>query len=245
MIKNVDPRVKLIIIFCISTLGLIFENIFMLLFVFFIGLIVSFILKANFFSVIKKIRKILYLFIGIIIIQSLFIKTGKVIIGYGNIRLLTDQGLQRGFGYFMRVLIVMLSGTIISTCNMRNLTQGLVQMKLPYELAFMTSIGIKFLPLLIDEIKDTVTAIQLKGIDINKLPIKQRIEIISYIFTPVIVGTLNKAKKLSFSVECRGFRTFDVRTSIVTLQLTTVDYLLILLSIALTSTLIVLNTTVF
>lgn len=245
MTKNVDPRVKLIIIFCISTLGLIFEKIYMLLFVFFIGLIISYLLKANFLSVIKKVRKVLYLFVGIIIIQSLFIKTGKVIIGFGNIRLLTDQGLQRGLGYFMRVLIIMLSGTIISTCNMRKLTQGLVQMKLPYEIAFMTSIGIKFLPLLIDEIKDTVTAIQLKGIDINKLPLKQRIEIISYIFTPIIVGTLNKAKKLSFSVECRGFRTFDTRTSIVTLQLTAVDYLLILSSIALTSMLLVLNAKIF
>jgi energy-coupling factor transport system permease protein len=128
---------------------------------------------------------------------------------------------------------------------MRRLVQGLVQMRLPYDFAFMTSIGVKFLPLLMEELKDTLTAIQLRGIDMRKLPIKERIEIISYVFTPVFAGALTKAKKLSLSVECRGFRAFDRRTSILTLKFTAIDYMVSAITLILTVSLIAANQHLF
>lgn len=241
MIKKIDPRVKLLIVMCISTLGLVFTKAPVLLAVFLTGMLLAKIFKSDFFVLIKRIKTILYLFFVLIIVQSIFVRTGESLVSIGSITLLTTEGLSRGLAYLMRVLIILISGAIIATCDMRRLIQGLVQMKLPYDFAFMTSIGVKFLPLLMEELKDTLTAIQLRGIDINSLPLKQRIEIISYIFTPVFAGALSKAKKLSLSVECRGFRAFDKRTSILTLKLSTVDYLTITLTFLLTAALIVLN----
>ncbi|HBH13694.1 MAG: ABC-type cobalt transport system permease [Clostridiales bacterium 38_11] len=241
MTKKIDPRVKLLFVICISSLGLAFTKFSMLLAVFFIGLLISHVLKADLFMLLKRIKIMLYLFVVLVVIQSIFVRSGDSLVNLGGITILTSEGLSRGFAYLMRVLIILISGAIIATCDMRRLIQGLIQMKLPYDFAFMTSIGVKFLPLLMEELKDTLTAIQLRGIDIGKLQLKERIEIISYIFTPVFVGALSKAKKLSLSVECRGFRAFDNRTSILTLKFSPFDYLAITLTFILTATLIITN----
>lgn len=245
MIKKTDPRVKLLIVMCISSLGLFFTRIPMLFVVFCIGLFLSRIFNTNFLVLLKRIKTILYLFAVLILVQSIFIQTGDSIIKLGGLTILTTEGLARGFGYLMRVLIILISGAIIATCDMRRLVQGLVQMRLPYDFAFMTSIGVKFLPLLMEELKDTLTAIQLRGIDMGKLPIKERIEIISYIFTPVFAGALTKAKKLSLSVECRGFRAFDRRTSILTLRFSAIDYMVSAITLILTVSLISANQYLF
>jgi energy-coupling factor transport system permease protein len=42
--------------------------------------------------------------------------------------------------------------------------------RIPYEIAFMVSVAIRFLPLLTDEIKNVVTAVQLRGIELDKIP---------------------------------------------------------------------------
>lgn len=241
MTRDADPRTKLFVVMCLSTLGLLFDNPLMQLSVFLLGLFSSFFFKANLFTTFKRIKKMMSVIIGIIILQSIFIKSGKILIGTQSLTILTDEGLKRGFGFLMRLLIILVSGTVISTCSMRMLIQGLVQMKLPYDMAFMTSVGIRFLPLLMEETKDAFTAIQLKGIDVKKLPLKKRFEIISYVFTPVIAGSLNKAKKLSLSVECRGFRAYDRRTSLIHLKFNRADYILLTTSTLLSLSLILIN----
>ncbi|MBG0765864.1 MAG: hypothetical protein H0S78_13530, partial [Tissierellales bacterium] len=45
------------------------------------------------------------------------------------------------------------SGVIITTSRDREMIQGIVQFGLPYEFAFMTAVGIKFMPLLVEEFK--------------------------------------------------------------------------------------------
>src|SRR6056297_2945680 len=105
----------------------------------------------------------------------------------------------------------------------------------------MTAVGIKFMPLLVEEFKDTYIAVQLKGIEIKSLPLIERFRITSYILTPVIASTINKGKKLSISVESRAFRVYDNRTSIVNLKFNNIDYLLILITLTTTFVTIYIN----
>ena len=241
MSSTIDPRAKLFLVVCLSTLGIVFENIWTLLIVLIAELIYAVMLQANVLTAIKKLRKMLYLIIGIVILQSLFIRTGRVLIGFNHIKIITDVGLIKGAGYLLRVMIIFLSGTIIATSDMRELIQGLIQLKLPYDLAFMASVGVKFLPLLMEQLKDTLIAIQLRGIDLNSLKLKQKLEIYAYIFTPVIVNTLTKAKQISISIEARGFRAFNQRTSIKVLKFKALDYVLALSSAIVAGVIIIFN----
>jgi len=238
---NFDPRTKLIIVLCLSTLGLILTDIYQLTIVLMVGIGVSNFFGGNFFKLLGRLKKMLSLLIFIIILQSLFTKGGHSIFTIGSFDIITNIGLNRGLGYLLRVLIIITSGLIIATSSDRDMIQGIVKLGLPYEFAFMTAIGIKFMPLLIEEFKDTYIAIQLKGIEFKTLSLSQRFKISSYILTPVIASAINKSKQLSISVENRAFRVYDQRTSIIDLKFTHMDYLLLFM--ALTGTLLTLYIT--
>ena len=222
--QMIDPRVKLFIVFCLSTCGVVFTDVWQLMLIFIIGIVYGILLNVNYIRLYKRLRRILYLFLVIIVIQSIFIKDGTALFKIGQLTLITDIGLQRGMAYLFRVLIIILSGAIISTSNMRDLLQGFYQLHLPYDVAFMVSIGIKFLPLLMEEIQNAFTSIQLRGINIRQLKLSKRIEIISYLFMPTIVSTLVRAQKLAHSVEARGFRVNKKRTSIRQLKYSKKDF---------------------
>lgn len=229
--RDVDPRTKIVIVICISTLAVLIQDMYYLTAILLLSILAGQIFKSNIFFVIKKLRKMIYILVGIVIMQSLFIKDGNVLIGIYDFKIITDVGLIKGIEFFMRIFIIILSGSILATSNSREIIQGLVQWKLPYDLAFMVSIGIKFLPIFMEEMKDAMTAINLRGIDIKALKLREKVQLYSYIFTPVVVGTFTKAQKLSMSIEARAFRAYDTRTSILTLKLKNKDYIFMFISI--------------
>ena len=105
----------------------------------------------------------------------------------------------------------------------------------------MVCIGLRFIPVLSDEFKDTVTAIQIRGINIKKLSLKKKLDLVSITIMPVIIGTLDKSKKLASSIENRGFRAYDKRTSIYKLKLLSKDYFLMLVILLLTTGVVIIN----
>lgn len=163
--------------------------------------------------------------------QSIFMKDGNNIITVKGINLLNKYGIEKGFEFIFRIMIIIFSATILGTSNSREIVQGFVQMGMPYELAFMVATGIRFLPIMTEEIKDSIVAIKLRGVELEELPFKERLNIYSYIFIPIVLGTISKAKKLSTSIEMRGFRAYDSRTSYMELYMTKTDYLIALFSL--------------
>ena len=61
-----------------------------------------------------------------------------------------------------------------------DLIYGLIAMRLPYELAFMVLLAIKFLPLFKEEFTDSIIAVQLAGTDLIKIPLGKLCHIITY-----------------------------------------------------------------
>lgn len=226
-IVSIDPRTKLIIVLCLSTLAIFIKDILFLGGVLLITIIISLFFRIDIPRVLRGTRRLLYVILAIAIIQSIFSTGGQVLIGVGKLTILTTAGLQKGLEFIIRIIIIILSATIITTSNSREIIQGLVQWGLPYEIAFMVSIGIRFLPILTREIKDSMVAIQLRGIEIEKIPLKKRLYIYSYLFTPILVSTIIRAQKLSMSVEMRGFRAYEQRTSYMVLKMSYIDYLII------------------
>lgn len=173
----------------------------------------------------------LWLIVSLIFIQSIFIADGTSIIALGDITFLTIQGIIKGLQLVLRMLIIIISASIMGTNTSREIVQGLVQWRIPYEIAFMVSIAIRFLPMLTDEIRDVVIAIQLRGIELEKIPLRKRIKIYSYVLMPIVANTMVKARKLSTAMEMRGFGVNENRTSYHTLQMRRIDYAVIVITI--------------
>jgi len=229
---KLDPRSKLFVVVLISSTALILTSVTKMLLLFIVGLFISKILDGHFVSVIRKLKRMLTVIITIIILQSVFNTEGQVLISFATIRLLTDVGLTKGLLYLFRVLIILVSGTILATSSETELIEALIKLKIPYDFAFMVALGIRFMPIFIEEFKDTMVAIELRGVNIKQMKIKEKLDLYGYILSPVIIGTLDKAKKLSLSIEMRGFRSKPKRTSHLTLKLKRNDYIMMMVSVS-------------
>lgn len=219
-----DPRVKFLVALVLSTIGVISGNLYLSFFNLILACIYAVCFGVDLLGIIKKMRRMLSMVIGLIVIQSLFTKGGNPLLWIGPMTILTDYGLNLGTNYVFRVLIIMISGAIISTSTMRESIQGMTQLGLPYEIGFMTALGIRFLPLLMDEVGNTYTSMELRGINMKKLSLRQRIEIIGRLFVPVIYSTMVRAKDLSESAQSRGFVVGSPRSTYLSLRFKAHDY---------------------
>lgn len=235
MIKElkIDPRTKLVIVLCLSTLGIATKNTQALFVVSSLAFLMTKLFKVDLKRSFKRIRGLLYILLFIALVQSFF-SQGQPLVSIGHFKILTIDGVNKAIQFILRMITVIFSANIIGTSNSREIIQGLVQWKLPYDIAFMVALGIRFLPMIGEEIKDSLIAIQLRGVEIKSIPLKERINLYSYIFTPILVGAILKAERLSTAIEMRGFRAYDSRTSFLVLKLSRMDYLTMFLSIGFT-----------
>lgn len=236
---KVDPRAKLIIVLCLSTLGIVFKDIISLAKILLATILISICFHVDLTRNVKRLKNLLYILIVIALAQSIFSSGGIPLIAIRRVTFLTAEGLYKGLEFILRMMIIIFSATILATSSSREIVQGFVQWGLPYEVAFMVAIGIRFLPILTEEIKDSLVAIQLRGIELDKIPIKKRIHVYSYLFTPIVLATISKAERLSIAVETRGFRAYDNRTSYMVLKMSFLDYIIIFISIL--TTIILMN----
>ena len=233
MLKKLDVRTKIILVLCLSTPAALVQDSYMLAAVLIISILLSIFTGSNLKKIFRNLSRIWYIFFILIFVQSIFGGSGTKILAIGRFTVLTTGGIIMGVEFILRLLIIMISATIMTTSNQREIVQGLNQWKVPYEISFMVSIAIRFLPMLAAEIKNTLIAIQLRGVDPQKLKFSRRIKLYRYIFNPVLINTVKKAQKLSIAMETRAFRAYPGRTSYLVLKFAKIDYLIISISLIL------------
>ena len=239
--NSLDPRTKILIVAIISTLGIAYKDIRTLVLIFCISSIIAFIINHNLIFVIKKLKRLLLVVLFIAIIQSVLTSGGQVLIEVFGIKILTDYGLIRAIEFILRVGIIILASIIITTSSSREILQGLVKLKIPYEIVFMVTIALRFLPMLRDEAINMFTAIQLRGLDFKRIAFGKKIKVYKYLLLPIIISSILKAKDLSIVMDMRGLRAYPTRTSYRQLKLSIKDYLTMGLSIIITIVFVIIN----
>ena len=227
---QLDPRAKMLPVCLLTSLAIIRNSTLQLLILLILALLLSMLVSADLSKVFSKLRIVLSTFLGILIIQLLFNRSGEALLTAGNRVIVTDTGLETGLGFFLRMLIILLCGAALATSNSQASIQSLIQLKLPYTLAFMVITAISFIPMLAREVNHTLIALQLRGINIKKIPVRQKVKTFTYLFFPVIMQTLDKAQALSIALDLRGFRSGFTKTSRMKLKLRYTDWLVIIAS---------------
>lgn len=233
MLKKLDVRTKIILVLCLSTPAVLIQDPYMLAVVLIISILLSVLTGSDLKKILRSLSRIWYIFFTLIIVQSIFAGAGVEFLSIGRFTVLTSGGIIKGVEFMLRLLIIIVSAAIMTTSNQREIVQGLNQWKVPYEISFMVSVAIRFLPMLAAEIKNTIIAVQLRGIDPQKLKFSKRIKLYRYIFSPVLINTVKKAQKLSVAMEARAFRAYPGRTSYLVLKFSGIDYLIISISLVL------------
>lgn len=237
---DLDPRTKLFLIACLSTSAVLITHWTFLAGLFVLSVILLLMFGVSPWGIINRSKILLYMVFFIAIMQSIFVPAGQPLISAGSTKLLTTGGLMMAGEFVLRMFIIIASAGILSTSNSREIIQGLVQWKLPYELAFMAAMGIRFLPVFAEEFRDAMIAIQLRGVNLKALPFRQKIEVFACLFQPVAAGAIIKSRALSMSIDMRGFRTYSTRSSYLELKCTGKDYAVMLVTSLLTAAIMIL-----
>ncbi|MCL2818321.1 MAG: energy-coupling factor transporter transmembrane protein EcfT [Actinomycetia bacterium] len=158
------------------------------------------------------LRHLFQLIVIVSLMQLLFIRTGEVLVSLGSFPLITTDGLDRAAFTALFYSSLLVGGLIMTTMTNSQAVRGLLQLGLPYRLAFMTMIAFDFIPFFREAFDDTVRAIQLRGVDIKSIPLRNRLRVYSYLLTPVVASALMKARYLALSMQTRGFGALPKRT---------------------------------
>lgn len=238
---KLDPRAKMVMALCLSGLALVYNSPLhlLLLLAVTVALLLSFRFELS--AIGSYLKPFLSLMLFLFLIQCLFSPSGRVLLAVGTLPLVTTGGLLTGAGVVLRIVVVTAAAMLLATFSSRDFILGLVQWKVPYELAFMVFIALRFLPVFRDELVNVVTAVQLRGVDLEKVPWGQKIAMYSRLLFPVIYGAMLKAQRLAVSMESRGFRVYPRRTYLRRLNFRFVDYMVMLVFPVITIMLIVLQ----
>lgn len=228
---RLDPRTKLITALIFSTLAIIHSDLRILIIVLIITLVSAISINKEITYILSRLKALLILVAGIAVIQSLFTSSGNPLLKIGDFIIMTDFGASRGLEFLMRMGIIASSSMILVSSSSREMIQGMIKLRIPYEIAFMVSVGVRFFPVFREELIDMTNAIQLRGLDLKKIGIGEKLKAYTYLLMPITVNSLLKAKELSVAMEARAFRAYPTRTSWVELRFSMIDYIVLFLAV--------------
>lgn len=237
---KLDPRTIILIAISISVLSLIYNTPESLCILIIITVLLLFIFGVR-IRALSVLKPFLYILTALFLVQCLFVRSGDALLQLGEFTIITVGGLRAGITVVLRILVLITIALLFTTLKPNDFILGLVQCKVPYELAFMVSLAIRFLPFLRDEAQNTVIAVQLRGVELKKVSLKKRIDLYSHLFFPMIYTALFKARQMSVALETRGFRLYPERTYMKRLKMGYADYVVMFTCILTTLALIIIH----
>jgi len=225
--KKPDPRVIFALVLFFSTFGITIRmDVVAMAVILILSIIFAKILGVKLGKVFGRLKRLLQIMLLVTILRSFFEPSGIVLFAIGNTPLLTSGGLAVGILVALRLIIFIIGASMLTVYPARALIQAMVQMKMPYEIAYMVSIGLRFVPQFAEELRDSLTALQLRGVVLEELRLRKRLSLYSYLLLPALVSSLQQARELAMSMEMRAFRAMDTRTSYFTLSLKSRDWVM-------------------
>ncbi|MFX1451481.1 MAG: energy-coupling factor transporter transmembrane component T family protein [Promethearchaeota archaeon] len=241
--KNTDPRVKFIILLCVSTISVFIQNIF-ILFVIFISEFLYFVfLKSKKFSSLMYMRKLLSMIFPILLFQTIlyynplfpiYIIPNNIPI-FGGWILLSWDGIFYGLMISLRFMILIFAGSIFAmTTNRKDFLLALTKMKIPYIISFMVSLALYFLPLILLESDEIQMAMEAKGISITHGGIRARLANLKTLLTTILFNFILNTNNMAMALQARGFRIKGKRTYFHEISISILDVIVLFSTILLT-----------
>ncbi len=248
-IHKLDPRTKVIsLIFLMAGLFIkaTLTSFALMTLILFVAIILG---NVKLKRVAKSIKPLTFMFLFLLVLNIFIIKEGPVmfVVPKINTKIHTKAITQTVFIFWRVVLIVTMSIILTSTTNPLSLTLGLEKLNKPLKkfgvpvevFAMMTSIALRFIPTIFEEIQKISNAQASRGLDFTNGGIKTKIKALIALVIPLFVSSFNKADELALSMESKNYNPEVSRPRYRTLNLEKRDFaILILMTIYLLSMII-------
>ena len=141
------------------------------------------------------------------------------------------DGFVQGLFYSSKMILFVLMGALLTFTTAPNeLVAGakrLFNSASAEKFAFMTSLAIRLIPMILDEVKVIYSAQQSRGLDFSDLTLKEKLTKLMAIIIPAIANTIKRLTMMMDVMDCRGYIVGDERTSIYRLCWTKNDTLIV------------------
>lgn len=212
MLTDLDPRPKMMLVLCLSTLAVVWQDPVRLAAL--LGVTGALLASCgvDLGSAVSQVRGVLKLIALLAVVQCLFVRNGGPLVDVGGLTLITTGGASMAAGVSLRFLIIVCSALILLTGDARDYLLALVQCRMPFELAFMVMTAVHFLPILRDEAVDVYVAVQMRGTELAKASIAGKLRVYVRIALPIVAGAVKRAEQVSLAMDARAFRALPRRT---------------------------------
>jgi len=191
--------------------------------------------KLSFRYVWKSLKPMLVMMCFLLIINILVVKTGTVLFSIGSFAVYSDAVLQTAYIVVRLLLMIMVTTTLTATTKPLDMTLGIEDLLQPFgkigvpyhEIAMLISIGLRFIPDLIDETNRILKAQESRGVDMQEGKLKEKIMAILSLIVPLFVSAFQRAEDLANAMEARGYAPGEPRTRYKVLKMRGTDWLLL------------------
>lgn len=233
-LHDLDIRTKLIGFIGVILLIFLFKN---PLYNLVLALLVG-ILALSIRMPVKKISELLFpllpIFILILLFSGLnsgqsFQRADESVLFYllpGQHLAVTKGGLLIGCTYIIRIFTMVISSSIVTlTTPIDDFIQLLNKMKVPYEVSFVITTALGFIPTMNKKRMMITEAQRARGARLEEKGVFKQVKNYIPIMVPMIINSILMANILSMSMLNRGFGYTRTRTSLREISLTKKDYI--------------------
>ena len=234
VIHKLDPRTKILLTTMFIVTVFIANNPLTLMFLGITTIALILLSRISFSAIFKAVKPLVFI-LAFTAILNIFMTPAQSepLIEFWVIKIYAE-GLARAAFMFFRVIIFILSSTVLLTYTTSpiSLTDGieslmspLKKIKVPvHSFAMMMSIALRFIPILVEETEKIMNAQKSRGADFSNGSIIKRAKALVPILIPLLASAFNRADELATAMECRCYRGDKNRTKLVKLEYKGRDY---------------------
>lgn len=227
-LHRVDPRPKFLLVIAILVYVLVFnEPVFMLAAV--VAVIVAIWVLARIplwdYWILVALFTPLILAVGLI--QAfLFHPPGSVVVATVGPLAMSDIGLLRGFSIGLRLATMGITFMMFAmTTTPRDVGLALYKSGIPFRYAYLASFGLRFLPLMQENLQTIQDARATRGDpDVGSRNPLRRIKSLPMSFFPLAANSLRQSNETAIALELRGYGVSQNRTTVDDIDIGATDY---------------------
>lgn len=180
----------------------------------------------------RRLHTLGKIILTVMIFQILFRRSGEVIWEFSILKI-TTTGLNFGIISSLRFFIIILVAGLLFDVSYYDYLLAFKSWKIPYEISFLVASVIHFIPIFSSQFRKSLEALQLRGIDLNRINLFRRLRIYPILIFPVLARAVADVRWRAISLDLRAFRLYPSRSYLHEKKLSFIDLFLQLSSLGL------------
>jgi len=230
VLHRTDPRVKLIAVLALSlallntaSIGLLFTALFLLA--------VALSSKISPLELLLTTRPV-WAFFAILFLVYLLTTAGNPLFSAPGLEYISREGLYLGIVQLSRFFLLFIAASLLTmTTPLAEITLALEYLLRPLRLikisshnvALMVSMALRFIPLLLQELKVVQEASAARGADFKGSSLRDKMRFMVYLSTPLLLNIMRRCDQLTEAMDARGYQ-YGTRTYLYDLTFSRTDY---------------------